>query len=146
MLDINPSLLIFTAVVFFTLIYFLNNILYQPLLGFIQKREDLLKSDLDNIAQDGGDVANSLEKANSLISDAKGEAANIKETAVAKAKDAAAKELDTAQSAIEAKYDAFVQELSGERTTLKKELVLNLPNYQNSLQTKLKNIVSKESK
>lgn len=140
MLDINLGLLIFTAVIFLALIYFLNNILYQPLLGFIQKREDLIKSDLDNIAQDGGDVANSLEKANSLISDAKGEAAKIRESAVTKAKDIAAKELEVAQSAIEEKYDAFVKELSGERATLKTELGSNLSTYQSSLQSKLKNI------
>jgi len=140
MLDINPGLLIFTAVVFLALIYLLNNILYQPLLGFIQKREELLKSDLDNIAQDGGDVANFLEKANTLISDAKSEAANIKETAITKAKDAAAKELEIAQNAIEEKYDAFVIELKAESTSLKSELTSNLSTYQNSLQTKLKNI------
>ena len=140
MLDINLGLLIFTAVIFLALIYFLNNILYQPLLGFIQKREDLIKSDLDNIAQDGGDVANSLEKANSLISDAKGEAAKIRESAVTKAKDIAAKELEVAQSAIEEKYDAFVKELSVERATLKTDLGSNLSTYQNSLQSKLKKI------
>ncbi len=140
MLDINLGLLIFTAVVFFALIYFLNAILYQPLLGFIQKREDLIKNDLENIAQDGGDVANSLNKANLLISEAKSEAAEIRESAVTKAKDAAAKELEIAQSVIEEKYDAFVKELSGERTELKKELVSNLSTYQNSLQSKLKNI------
>ena len=140
MLDINPGLLIFTAVVFYALIFFLNNILYQPLLGFIQKREDLIQGDLDNIAQNSGDVEGSLEKANSLISDAKAEAAKIRESAVTKAKDVAAKELEIAQSAIEEKYDAFVKELNGERTSLKSELVSNLSTYQNSLQTKLKNI------
>ncbi len=140
MLDINLGLLIFTAVVFFALIYFLNAILYQPLLGFIQKREDLIKSDLENIAQDSDDVTNSLNKANSLISDAKSEAAKMRESAVTKAKEATAKELEIAQSAIEAKYDAFVKELSGERVELKKELVSNLSTYQNSLQSKLKNI------
>ncbi len=140
MLDINLGLLIFTAVVFFALIYFLNSILYQPLLGFMQKREDLIKSDLENIAQDGSDVENSLNKANSLISNAKVEAAALRESAVTKAKEAAAKELEMAQSAIEEKYDAFVKELSGQRTELKKELVSNLSTYQNSLQSKLKNI------
>jgi len=140
MLDINLGLLIFTAVVFFALIYFLNSILYQPLLGFIQKREDLIKSDLENIAQDSDDVTNSLNKANSLISDAKSEAAKMRESAVTKAKEAAAKELEIAQSAIEEKYDAFVKELTGERVELKKELVSNLSTYQNSLQSKLKNI------
>ncbi len=140
MLDINLGLLIFTAVVFFALIYFLNSILYQPLLGFMQKREDLIKSDLENIAQDGSDVENSLNKANSLISNAKVEAAALRESAVTKAKEAAAKELEMAQSAIEEKYDAFVKELSGQRIELKKELVSNLSTYQNSLQSKLKNI------
>ena len=140
MLDINLGLLIFTAVVFFVLIYLLNNILYQPLLGFIQKREDLIQSDLENVKQDSGDVESSLAKANSLISEAKAEAAQIRESAVTKAKESALKELEIAQSAIEEKYEAFVQELSGERVALKKELVSNLSSYQNSLQTKLKNI------
>ena len=92
MLDINLGLLIFTAVVFLALIYFLNNILYQPLLGFIQKREDLIQGDLDNIAQNSGDVEGSLEKANSLIADAKTQASKIKDEAMTKAKNAAVKE------------------------------------------------------
>ena len=140
MLDINIGLLIFTAVVFYTLIYFLNKILYQPLLGFIEKRDSLIQDDLDNIAQNSGDVESALEKASSLISNAKGEASKIKEEATTKAKEAAAKELEIAQGAIEAKYGAFVQELSGERKTLKQELLGNLSTYQNALQSKLKNI------
>ena len=140
MLDINLGLLIFTAVVFFALIYLLNSILYQPLLGFMQKREDLIKSDLDNVAQDSGDVETALNKATSLISDAKGEAAKIREAATTAAKEAAAKELATAQEAIEAKYDTFVADLNAQRGTLKQELVGNLSGYQNALQTKLKNI------
>jgi F-type H+-transporting ATPase subunit b len=140
MLDINLGLLIFTAVVFFALIYFLNSILYQPLLGFMQKREDLIKSDMDNIAENSGDVESSLNKAKTLISDAKSEAAAIRESAITKAKEAAAKELETAQAAIEAKYEAFVQELSADRVALKKDLLANLSSYQNSLQAKLKNI------
>ena len=140
MLDINLGLLIFTAVVFLSLIYLLNTILYQPLLGFIQKREELIKNDLENIAQDSDAVANSLKKANTLIADAKSEAAQIRESAVTKAKDAAAKELEIAQNAIEEKYDAFVKELSAQRETLKSELASNLATYQNSLQSKLKNI------
>jgi F-type H+-transporting ATPase subunit b len=140
MLDINLGLLIFTAVVFFALIYLLNNILYQPLLGFMQKREELIKSDMDNIAENSGDVESSLNKANTLISDAKSEAASIRESALTKAKETAAKELETAQAAIEAKYDAFVQELGADRAALKSYLLANLSSYQNSLQTKLKNI------
>jgi F-type H+-transporting ATPase subunit b len=140
MLDINIGLLIFTAVVFFALIYFLNSILYQPLLGFIQEREGKIQGDLDNISQNSDDVEGSLAKANSLISDAKNEASAIRESAITKAKDAAAKEMEIAQSAIETTYDAYVQEFHGERATLKTELVSNLSTYQNSLQTKLKNI------
>lgn len=140
MLDISLGLLIFTAVVFLALIYILNNVLYQPLLGFIQKREDLIKSDLENIEQNSGDVEGSLAKANALISDAKSEAAKIRENAISQAKDAASKELESAQAAIEEKYSAFVAELNSERATLKTELVSNLSTYQNSLQTKLKSI------
>jgi len=140
MLDINLGLLIFTAVVFFALIYLLNNILYQPLLGFMQKREDLIKGDMDNISQNSNDIETSLEKATSMISNAKSEASKIREEAITKAKDAATKELETAQGVIEAKYDAFVKELSAERTALKTELVSNLSTYQNALQSKLKTL------
>ena len=140
MLDINLGLLIFTAIVFFALIYLLNSILYQPLLGFMQKREDLIKDDLNNISENSGDVESALEKASTLILDAKSEAAKIRENATNEAKEAASKELATAQEAIEAKYEAFVQELGIQREGLKQELVGNLSTYQNALQSKLKNI------
>jgi len=91
-------------------------------------------------SEDSGDVESSLAKAHSLISEAKAEAAQIRESAVTKAKETASKELEAAQRTIEEKYEAFLQELQGERSKLKTELVSNLSTYQNSLQTKLKNI------
>ena len=43
MLDISPSLILTTIVVFLFMVWVLNVILYQPLLKFLDKRDDLLK-------------------------------------------------------------------------------------------------------
>jgi F-type H+-transporting ATPase subunit b len=140
MLDIHIGLLIFTAAILLALIYLLNNFLYQPLLGFIAKRDAVIQKDMDSIAENGGELDGFLSKANALISDAKAEAAKIRESAVNGAKEAASKELEAAQAVIESKQATFVQELKGERDGLKKELLSNLSTYQSALQSKMKKI------
>jgi F-type H+-transporting ATPase subunit b len=140
MLDISLGLLIFTAVIFFVLIYLLEKTLYKPLLGFMKKREDLIRNDKESLEESGDEVEEALSRANASISEAKAEASKLREAEVAAAKEAAAKELALAKEAIDSKYEAFVKELSKERESLKKSLQANLSTYQGALSSKLKKV------
>ena len=140
MLDISLGLLIFTAVVFFGLIYLLDKTLYKPLLGFMNKREDLIRTDKESLEESGGEVDEALSRANASISEAKAEASKLREAEVAAAKEAAAKELIIAQEAIDSRYAEFAKELNLERDSLKKNLQANLSTYQGALSSKLKKV------
>jgi F-type H+-transporting ATPase subunit b len=140
MLDISIGLLLFTAVVFFALVYFLNKNLYDPLLSYMKKRDDSIKNDLLNASGNESEIEESLNKANENISQAKDEAAKIKEEAVTKAREEAAQEVAKVQNKLEEEYANFQKELVGKKETLKNDLVANVSSYQGSLQTKLKNI------
>ena len=49
MLEIDLPLVALTAVVFLALIAILNSVLYKPLLGFVDKRNQDVKNDEDSI-------------------------------------------------------------------------------------------------
>ncbi len=140
MLDISPWLLLLTAGVFLFLVYFLNHTLYQPLLRFIQKRDEIIADDLANANQNSSEIESSLAQAHDIVAEAKGKAASLREDAVAEAKDQASKKLDISRAKLEEQYQSFLQTLSANRDELREGLLKNLSTYQKSLQTKLKNI------
>ena len=69
MLDINPILLLATFVVFVSLIAVLNSWLYNPLLSFMNKRDDDIKKDLEKVKnQTKMDFINLLESPSGVSS------------------------------------------------------------------------------
>ncbi len=140
MLDIHLSLLIFTAAIFLFLVFALNEILYRPLLEFMQRRDESIKNDLENISNNDEAIQNALNEANEIISQAKAQAAKIKEDAVKKAKESAQKELEEQKTKFENSYNEFLKELNQDKIKLKKELSANIATYQKILKDKLKAI------
>jgi F-type H+-transporting ATPase subunit b len=140
MLDISLGMLIFVAVLFLGLIYLLNEMLYKPLLAFMDKREKSIRDDLAMADKNDDDIQKDLEDANAKISVAKVEAAKIREDAMAKAKEAASKALSEGKESFESKYVSFVNKLSKDQVALKKSISLNLPSYQDGISAKIKNI------
>lgn len=140
MLDISVGLLLFVAAIFLALVYLLNNMLYQPLLAFMDKREGSIKNDLAASEQNNDEIAAAHAEANDKISAAKSEAAKIREEATAKAKEAAAAKIEEAKSAIEGQYETFMTQLAQDKDSLKASVSANLSTYQDSIQAKIKNI------
>ncbi len=140
MLDLHLSLLILTAVIFLFLIFALNEILYRPLLGFIDTRKKSMENDLNNISGNDEAVQSALKEANEIISGAKGQAFKIREDATKIAKQSAAEELGTNKGKLEELYALFLKDLGKRKTKLKKDLTGDLSLYQQNLQDKLKAI------
>jgi len=46
MLDLNPSLMVIVLIVFFSLLFLLNHVLYNPLLNFMDCRSASIADDL----------------------------------------------------------------------------------------------------
>jgi F-type H+-transporting ATPase subunit b len=140
MLDINLWLLLFVAALFLGLVYLLNDMLYKPLLAFMDKREKSIRDDMASSDKNTDEIDELLTQADQKISVAKGEATKIREEALIAAKDKASKALDEAKGDIEAKYASFVEKLAADRDTLKDSIGANVSNYQSGIKSKIKNI------
>ncbi len=140
MLDISIELLFFVTVLFLALVFVLNEILYKPLLAFMDKREGSIRDDLAAADQNSGEIEVALLEANEKISVAKSEAAKIREEAIAKAKEIAVRKLQESKDAFENQYTSFLDKLQKERVSLKKGISSNLPSYENAVKSKIKNI------
>ncbi|CAA6812820.1 MAG: ATP synthase subunit b [uncultured Sulfurovum sp.] len=140
MLDLNPGLMLFVLVVFFSLMYLLNTMLYQPLLKFMDDREATIASDLKN-AEEMADNSSDLNiKANALLVDAKAEANAIREKATSEAKALAESKIESKVKELDASSAAFLAELDAEQETLKNTLKAELPVFKETLQTKLSSL------
>ncbi len=140
MLDIQFGVLLFIAVLFLALIFILNKMLYQPLLAFMDKRDETIKDDMKSAKQMGNDVEEAQKVAHDTILEAKSQAHKIRESATAQAKEKAEKLIDSAKETIDGKYNDFTQSLLSQREELKKSISANVPAYQKSIQNKLKKL------
>jgi len=140
MLEIDLPLVVLTAVVFLVLIAVLNSVLYKPLLGFMDKRNQDIKNDENNVSKNVSDLGLYEAQAEQILSEARNEAGKIKQDALNAAKDAASKIVIEKRIALEADYEAFLQNLKSQRTAFKTELLGNLPDIQSTLKAKLARI------
>ena len=140
MLDLNPGLMLFVLVVFFSLLFLLNTMLFQPLLKFMDDRDATIANDLKN-AEEMVDSSSGLNtKADELLSTAKAEANIIREKATSEAKALAESKIESKVKELDSNYQAFLNELTTEQDTLKESLVAELPQLKKSLQTKLSSL------
>ena len=140
MLDLNPGLMLFVLVVFFSLLFLLNQMLFQPLLKFMDDREATIAQDLQN-AEEMSDNSDELNaKADVLLAEAKAEANAIREKATNEAKALAEGKIEGKVKELDEDYRSFLTELSADQEELKKSLTSKLPLFKESLQTKFSSL------
>ncbi len=136
MLDLNPGLMLFVLVVFFSLMYLLNTMLYQPLLKFMDERDATIANDLKNAEEMIDNSSDLNAKADTLLAEAKAEANAIREKATAEAKALAESKIESKAKELEISSLAFEVELKAEQKTLKDTLTAQLPAFKKTLQSK----------
>ena len=136
MLDLHLPLMLFVLVLFLTLLVLLNNMLFQPLVKFMDDRDASIAKDLEATKSFGGNTEELNVKADEIISLAKNNAAEIREKATDDAKTSAAKNVETKQSEIDKTYAAFVAKLGTQKENLKNELLSQMPLFKESLKAK----------
>lgn len=140
MLDISPILLIATLVVFLTLIAVLNSWLYNPLFAYINKRDEDIKRDLEQVGSNDEEI-NALEaKAKSIIENAKLEAAALRDRVVAEAKELAEGKLEVKRTELAKQYAEFEGSLQKSREQLANDLQLELPAFKSAIKAKFSQI------
>lgn len=140
MLEIDLPLVALTAVVFLALIAILNSVLYKPLLGFVDKRNQDVKNDEDSISKNTSDLSVFEAQVEQILSAARAEAGKIKQDALNAAKEAAGKITAEKRAELEVDYDAFLQNLKAQKNEFKAELMNSLPELRSALKSKLARI------
>ncbi|MDL0088907.1 FoF1 ATP synthase subunit B' [Campylobacter gastrosuis] len=140
MLEINPPLVVLTAIVFLGLIAILNSLLYKPMLKFIDERNASIKADEESVSQNANDLGAYEAQIQSIIADARSEANKIKQEAIDAAKNAAADEISSKKTALEAEYTQFLNALNAQKDELKASLLVKLPELKTALNGKLSRI------
>lgn len=140
MLDISPVLLLSSGIIFLLVVARLNSCLFKPILQHMDERSAQIKKDLGDSKSNSADVDGFLAEANDLLSKAKREAAAIREQAYKEAKDSADVKLASAKLNLEAKSAEFAKSLQDETKALKASLLSSMPQFNESLKSKLSSI------
>ena len=136
MLDIHLSLMLFVLALFLTLLVLLNNMLFQPLVKFMDDRDHSIANDLEAAKGLSGNSDELNAKADEIISNAKNEAAGIRQKAIDDQKTLAASKVETKQNELETEYNKFVEKLNSDKENLKNSLLSQMPLFKESLKAK----------
>ena len=140
MLDINPILLLITFVVFLSLIAVLNSWLYNPLFGFMNKRDADIKGDLEKVGSNDDEINELNTKAESIVMNAKLEASALREKVVADAKELADSKLDAKRAELAEEYLVFEQGLAKSKEQLTVDLMSQVPLFTEAVKAKFSKI------
>lgn len=140
MLDINPLLLGLTLVVFLVLIALLNSWLYNPLLAYMQKRDDDIKKDLSEVGNNDDEIATLHAQADKIISDAKAEATVLREKVVSEAKELSESKIEAKRAELAEKFAVFTASLNEERESLNNALLSEVPLFKEAIKAKISKI------
>ena len=140
MLELHPFLMGIVLLIFFFLIYQLNDRLYGPLLRFMDDREQTIARDLEAAKNLSSGSEALLAQAQAKLDEARSEAARIRHEAIEAAKAENAAALAAKQSTLEEEYRRFSEKLAEERESLKSTVLSQLPLIKESLKAKFSQI------
>ena len=140
MLDINPILLVVTFVVFLSLIAVLNSWLYNPLFSYMNKRDEDIKKDLEQVGSTDDEIAELNSKAENIIMNAKLEATALREKVIADAKELANSKLEIKRAELATEYTEFEQSLAETKKQLAGDLMSQVPLFKEAVKAKFSQI------
>ncbi|MCD6654675.1 MAG: F0F1 ATP synthase subunit B' [Sulfurovum sp.] len=136
MLDIHLPLMLFVLVLFLILLVLLNSMLFQPLIKFMDDRNNSIAKNLEAAKSFSGNSDELNAKADENISNAKNEAAAIRQKAIDEQKLLAASKVEMKQNELNKEYQGFLEKLTSDKENLKNELLSQMPLFKESLKAK----------
>ena len=136
MLDIYPWLMLVMLVIFFVMMYQLNQKLYKPLLRFMDDRDAAIAKDMEVANNMGGNTDELIAQAEANIDEAKGKAAKLRQEVVENAKNKSIEAIEAKQAELEKKHIKFATKLEEERISLQNSLLSQIPLIKESLKAK----------
>ncbi|NPA82275.1 MAG: hypothetical protein GXO31_06670 [Epsilonproteobacteria bacterium] len=137
MLDISFGLMLLTAILFIVLIYLLNQMVYVPLLDYVNRRDELIKEDLKNASNMDESIHNLKKEAHDVIANAKAEAHKLKENALNSIKAQMEEAISKKKEVLENEYAKFLAELEKEKESVRENLLAHLPEFQKAIKNKI---------
>jgi F-type H+-transporting ATPase subunit b len=132
--------MVIVLLIFFFLIYQLNNKLYQPLIRFMDNRERTIAKDLEAARNLSSDSDELLAQAQANLERARSEAARMRQEAIEAVKEENARAVEAKQASLEAAYQQFQARLEEERESLKSTVLSQMPLIKESLKAKFSQI------
>ncbi len=136
MLDIYPSLMAIMLVIFFVMLYQLNNKLYKPLLKFMDDRDAAIAKDMTAARNMGGNTDELQAKAQANLDEAKATAAKLRQDVVEEGKTKTAEAVAEKQTQLEKMQESFAAKLEEEKVALQNSLLSQIPLVKESLKAK----------
>ena len=136
MLDIHLPLMLFVLVLFLILLVLLNNMLFQPLVKFMDDRDASIAKDLEAAKGLSGNSDELNAQAEENVNNAKAEAAAIRQKAIDEEKASAAGKVEAKQKELNRKYENFIEKLASDKEDLRNSLMSQMPLFKESLKAK----------
>ena len=139
-ISVNFKLMILVFCCFIILLFLLNQWLYKPMIAFMNKRDEMIKKDLQDTQGNLEEIAKIQEEITKTISGAQREAKEVIEQATAREKTLLEEKLAEKKAEIESKMLAFRQELLGYQEDLRSDLGSHIGEYKQSIRKKLEQV------
>ena len=136
MLDIDIRIMAVTLVIFFTMLYVLNAIVFRPLLQFMDSRDKAISKDLELAKSSSNTTDELLGAAEANIDEAKTKASLIRQEAIDKAKAVHAEAILEKHKELESSYEHFIHALSNQKRELETSLLSQMPLIKESMKAK----------
>lgn len=138
--EISPHLMALVFVVFLATLYLLNIWLFRPLLHFMEKRNDSINQDVQEIKDSANEVEAITKEIQQILDLARIEAKQMIDNASSDAKSVYDAKIARYKSENQSKFEDFLQSLELERAELKVALSNNKNIFQDALRDKIKEI------
>ncbi|GAB6074366.1 F0F1 ATP synthase subunit B family protein [Nautilia lithotrophica] len=139
MLDLNIGVMLIEAGIFLVTLILLKMWLFDPIVKFMDEREEKLKKSLEMISANSEDSKELEEEIQRILADAKKEAKAIRDEARAKAQAEAAEMKAKRMAEIEAAKEELAKEIQAEKEKIIAELSGSKDEIKNLVENKIRN-------
>ncbi|RDU63448.1 hypothetical protein CQA53_08485 [Helicobacter didelphidarum] len=136
----NPKIMLLVFIVFMVTMFLLNKFVFQPLISFMDQREQKVANDLQLVNQDDNDLLQIEKEIQEILSKAKIEARTIKDEQIHEAKEKANNKIERIQAENKEKMESFMAKLYENKDQIKNEIKTSLGDIESLLLAKVKQI------
>jgi F-type H+-transporting ATPase subunit b len=128
--------MLFVLVLFLVLLVLLNQMLYKPLIKFMDDRDESIASDLKAARNLSGNTQELNTEAKEILDKARTQAAEIRQKSIDEAKVLAESKAENKRAELDQEHVGFLEKLQSEKESLRNSLLSQMPLFKESLKAK----------